>query len=227
MKTTIEPCIITIEVIDMQNSLFRRTEEEKLKKEGRVPPGQALTQKFPVLHYGPVPQFDPATWKFEVWGEVEQPLTLNWIEFNELPKTSLTMDIHCVTRWSKFDTNWQGVSVKTLMDQGLIKIKPSARFVLQHAEYGFSVNLPLDIVTAENFLLATHYEGAPITPDHGFPLRGVVGAVLEKTELVVPYFWKGAKWLRGLEFLAEDTPGFWEQAGYHNRGDVWKEERFG
>jgi len=211
----------------MQNSIFRRTEEEKLKKEGRVPPGQALTQKFPVLHYGPVPNFDPETWTFKVWGEVEQPLSLSWNEFNELPKTSLTMDIHCVTRWSKFDTHWQGVSVKTLVDQGLIKIKPAARFVLQHAEFGFSANLPLEIVMAENFLLATHYDGAPITPDHGFPLRGVVGAILEKSELTVPYLWKGAKWLRGLEFLAQDAPGFWEQAGYHNRGDVWKEERFG
>lgn len=211
----------------MQNSIFRRTEEEKLTKEGRVPPGQALTQKFPVLHYGAVPQVDLETWDFKVWGEVEQPLTLNWKEFNELPKTSLTMDIHCVTRWSKFDTNWQGVALKTLVDQGLIKIKPSARFVLQHAEFGFTANLPLEIVMADNFLLATHYDGAPITPDHGFPLRGVVGAVLEKSELTVPYFWKGAKWLRGLEFLSEDSPGFWEQAGYHNRGDVWKEERFG
>jgi len=211
----------------MQNSLFRRTEEEKLKKEGRVPPGQALTQKFPVLHYGPVPHFDPDTWTFNVWGEVEQSLSLTWDEFNQLPKTSLTMDIHCVTRWSKFDTHWQGVSIKTLMDEGLIKVNPSAQFVLQHAEYGFTANLPLEIVMAENFLMATHYDGVPITPDHGFPLRGVVGAILEKSELVVPYFWKGAKWLRGLEFLAQDAPGFWEQAGYHNRGDVWKEERFG
>jgi len=211
----------------MQSSIFRRTEEEKLKKEGRVPPGQALTQKFPVLHYGPVPKFDPETWTFKVWGEVEQPLSLSWNEFNDLPKTNLTMDIHCVTRWSKFDTHWQGVSVKTLVDQGLIKIKPAARFVLQHAEFGFSANLPLEIVMADNFLLATHYDGAPITPDHGYPLRGVVGAILEKSELTVPYLWKGAKWLRGLEFLAQDEPGFWEQAGYHNRGDVWKEERFG
>ncbi len=137
------------------------------------------------------------------------------------------MDIHCVTRWSKFDTHWQGVSIKTLVDEGLIKIKPSAQYVLQHAEFGFTANLPLEIVMAENFMMATHYDGVPITPDHGFPLRGVVGAILEKSELVVPYFWKGAKWLRGLEFLAQDAPGFWEQAGYHNRGDVWKEERFG
>jgi len=211
----------------MQNSIFRRTEEERLKKEGRLPPGQALTQKFPVLHYGAVPQFDPEKWSFKVWGEVEQPFELTWNEINELPKTDLTMDIHCVTRWSKFDTEWQGVSIKTLVDQGLLKIKPAARFVLQHAEFGFSANLPLEIIMADNFLLATHYNGVPITPDHGFPLRGVVGAIQKNKELTVPYFWKGAKWLRGLEFLATDEPGFWEQAGYHNRGDVWKEERFG
>lgn len=211
----------------MQASFFRKTEEERYKKEGRLPPGQALTQKFPVLHYGPVPRFDPETWDFKIWGEVEKPLRLSWHEFNELPKTYLKMDIHCVTRWSKFDTEWQGVSVKTLVDEGLIRIKPEAGYVLQHAEYDFTANLPLKIILAENFLLATHFEGEPISPDHGFPLRGVVGAILSKTELDVPYFWKGAKWLRGLEFLQQDSPGFWEQAGYHNNGDVWKEERFG
>ena len=211
----------------MESVFFRRSEEEKYKKEGRLPPGQSLTQKFPVLHYGPVPNFDPETWDFRVWGEVETPLRLTWKQFDELPKTSLTMDIHCVTRWSKFDTHWQGVAVKTLIDQGLLKIKPGAKYVLQHAEFGFTANLPLEIVLAENFLMATHYDGLPITPDHGFPLRGVIGAIPEEKELTTPYFWKGAKWLRGLEFLREDEPGFWEQAGYHNRGDVWKEERFG
>jgi DMSO/TMAO reductase YedYZ molybdopterin-dependent catalytic subunit len=215
------------EVNDMQNPFFRKSEEERLKKEGRLPPGQSLTQKFPVLHYGPVPRFDPLTWDFKVWGEVETPLRLSWEEFSQLPKTSLKMDIHCVTRWSKFDTEWQGVSLKTLIDQGLLKIKPGARFVMEHAEFGFSTNLPLEIVLQENFLLATHYNGEPITPDHGFPLRGVVGAIQGKDDLTVPYFWKGAKWLRGLEFRQTDASGFWEQAGYHNRGDVWKEERFG
>lgn len=211
----------------MQNPFFRKSEEDRLKKEGRLPPGQSLTQKFPVLHYGPVPKVDFDTWDFKIWGEVEQPLTLSWDEFNALPKTKLKMDIHCVTRWSKFDTTWEGVSIRTLVEQGLLKIKPGAKFVLQHAEYDFTTNLPIEIMLADNFLLATHYEGVPITPDHGFPLRGVVGAILDEKGLTVPYFWKGAKWLRGLEFLQADYPGFWEQAGYHNRGDVWKEERFG
>ena len=211
----------------MQSMFIRKAEEEKMKKEGRLPPGQALTEKFPVLHYGPVPGFDPETWDFKVWGEVEKPLRLTWSQFNDLPKTSLTMDIHCVTRWSKFDTDWQGVSVKTLVDAGLINIKPGARFVLQHAEFGFTANLPLEVVMAENFLMATHFNREPISPDHGFPLRGIVGALPGRGDLEVPYFWKGAKWLRGLEFMRDDNPGFWEQAGYHNRGDVWKEERFG
>ncbi len=211
----------------MNNPILRRTEEERFKNEGRLPPGQSLTQKFPVLHYGMVPKFDPATWDFKVWGEVEAPLRLTWEEFNALPKTRLLMDIHCVTRWSKFDTTWEGVSLRTLLDSGLLKLKPAARFVIQHAEYGFTANLPLEVVLAENFLLATHYEGQPITPDHGAPLRGVVGALVGQKELATPYFWKGAKWLRGLEFLEQDSPGFWEQAGYHNRGDVWLEERLG
>ena len=211
----------------MQNLFNRKTEEERYKKEGRLPPGQSLTQKFPVLHYGAVPQFDPRTWDFKICGEVETPLVLTWQQFNDLPKTRLTMDVHCVTRWSKFETNWEGVSVSTLVEKGLVKIKPSARYVLQHAEFGFTANLPLEVVLADNFLLATHYDGLPITPDHGFPLRGVVGAIPERPELEVPYFWKGAKWLRSLQFLEMDAPGFWEQAGYHNRGDVWKEERFG
>jgi DMSO/TMAO reductase YedYZ molybdopterin-dependent catalytic subunit len=136
------------------------------------------------------------------------------------------MDIHCVTRWSKFDTVWEGVSVRSLVEAGLIKPLPSARYVMQHAEYGFTVNLPLDIVLADNFLMATHFNGEPITPDHGSPLRGIIGKILGREDLVVPYFWKGAKWLRGLEFMKEDRPGFWEQAGYHNNADAWKEERF-
>jgi DMSO/TMAO reductase YedYZ molybdopterin-dependent catalytic subunit len=205
----------------------RREEEEKVRKEGRLPPGQSLTQKFPVLHYGPVPGFNPATWDFKVWGEVEQPLRWTWEEFNQLPRTHVLMDIHCVTRWSKFDTRWEGVSLRQLIDQGLIKPKPTARHILQHAEYGFTVNIPLEVAVAENFLLATHFDGEPITPDHGYPLRGVVGAIPGKRDLFVPYFWKGAKWLRGLEFLAHDRPGFWEQAGYHNEADVWTEQRFG
>jgi DMSO/TMAO reductase YedYZ molybdopterin-dependent catalytic subunit len=212
----------------MVDSFFRRRDDEKrIKEEGRLPPGQSLTKKFPVLHYGPIPTFDPASWDFRVWGEVEEESRWTWEEFNQLPRTDLIMDIHCVTRWSKVDTSWEGVSVRTLIDQGLIKLKPTARYVVQHAEYGFTVNLPLEVVLADNFLLATHFDGQPLTPDHGYPLRGVVGHIPDRPDLKAPYFWKGAKWLRGLEFLASDRPGFWEQAGYHNEADIWKEERFG
>ncbi len=211
----------------MFDSFFRRREdEEKFQQAGRLPPGQSLTQRFPVLHYGPVPRFNPATWDFRLWGEVEQEVRWTWDEFQQLPRTKITMDIHCVTRWSKFDTEWEGVSLRALVDQGLVKLKPGARYVLQHAEFGFTTNLPLDVALGENFLLATHFDGEPISPDHGYPLRGVIGHIPGRDDLKVPYFWKGAKWLRGLEFLAEDRLGFWEQAGYHNEADVWKEERF-
>ena len=211
----------------LENFFHRKEAEERLQREGRLPPGQALTQKFPVLHYGPVPSFNPSTWDFQVWGEVEEPKRWTWEEFNRLPHTRLVMDIHCVTRWSKFDTVWEGVSVRMLVEQGFIKPKPTARFVLQHAEYGFTTNLPVEVVLAENFLMATHFNGEPITPDHGHPLRGVVGHIPGREDLLTPYFWKGAKWLRGLEFMQNDRLGFWEQAGYHNDADVWKEQRFG
>lgn len=211
----------------MFNSIFRRKQdEERIRGEGRLPPGQALTERFPVLHYGPVPRFNPDTWDFRVTGEVESPLRLTWEEFQKLPRTKLTVDIHCVTRWSKFDTEWEGVSVRDLIEKKIIKLKPSAKYVMQHAEFGFTANLPLKVVLAENFLLATHFNGEPISADHGAPVRGVVGAIQGREDLMVPYFWKGAKWLRGLEFTSQDHPGFWEQAGYHNEADVWKEERF-
>jgi len=212
----------------MFNSVFRRKgDEEKFDREGRLPPGQSLTQRFPVLHYGPVPRFNPATWDLRIFGEVEQEVHWTWDQFQQLPRTRLSMDIHCVTRWSKFDTTWEGVSVRNLVELGLIRPKPSARYVMQHAEYGFTVNLPLEVVLSDNFLLATHFDGEPISPDHGYPLRGVVGYIPGRDDLVTPYFWKGAKWLRGLELMTQDRLGFWEQAGYHNRADVWKEERFG
>ena len=212
----------------MFDSIFRRKEDEqKFRKEGRLPPGQSYTQRFPVLHYGPVPDFNPATWDFQVWGEVEKPFTLSWDEFNKLPRTKITMDIHCVTRWSKFDTLWEGVSLQNLIDAGLLKLKPQARFLIEHAEYGYTTNIPLKVALQPNFLMATHFNGQPIEPEHGYPLRGVVGAIPTMPDLETPYLWKGAKWLRGLQFLAHDQPGFWEQAGYHNNADVWKEERFG
>lgn len=212
----------------MTGSFFqRKQDEERVRDEGRLPPGQSLTQKFPVLHYGPVPAFHPQTWDFRVYGEVEEELRWSWEEFNQLPRNQVKMDIHCVTRWSKFDTLWEGVSIRVLVDQGIIKLKTSAGYVLQHAEYGYTANLPLEVVLAENFLLATHFDGLPLEPDHGYPLRSVVGAIPGRDDLKAPYFWKGTKWLRSLEFMASDRRGFWEQAGYHNEADIWKEQRFG
>jgi DMSO/TMAO reductase YedYZ molybdopterin-dependent catalytic subunit len=204
----------------------RRKEEERIRKEKRLPPGQSLTLKFPVLHYGPVPPFNPAAWDFRVWGEVEQEKHWTWEQFNQLPRTKVIMDIHCVTRWSKADTLWEGVAVRTLVEQGLIRIKPAAQFVMEHAEFGFTVNLPLGMVLQENFLLATHFNGEPLSLEHGYPLRGVVGAIPGRDDLSSPYLWKGAKWLRGLEFMSHDRLGFWEKAGYSNSADIWKEDRF-
>jgi DMSO/TMAO reductase YedYZ molybdopterin-dependent catalytic subunit len=208
----------------LSDVLKRRDDEARVRKEGRLPPGQSLTQKFPVLHYGPVPRFDPATWDFRMWGEVEEERRWTWGEFMALPRRKLRMDIHCVTRWSKFDTTWEGVSVRDLIDGGLLRLKPTAQFVMQHCEYGFTVNIPLEIALADNFLLATHFEGEPISPDHGYPVRGIVGHI-PGADLKTPYFWKGGKWVRALEFMAQDRLGFWEQAGYHNEADIWKEQR--
>ncbi len=205
----------------------RRKEEERIRSENRLPPGQALTLKFPVLHYGSVPPFNPAIWDFRIWGEVVQEKVWDWAAFNQLPRTQVKMDLHCVTRWSKADTLWEGVSVRTLVEQNLIRLKPGASYVMQRAEYGFSTNLPLDVILQDNFLLATHFDGQPLTPEHGYPLRGVIGHIPGRPDLMTPYLWKGAKWLRSLEVLNIDRPGFWERAGYHNEADIWKEERFG
>ena len=211
----------------MLNSLFgRREQEQQVRSEGRLPPGQALTNKFPVLHYGPVPKFNPATWDFRVYGLVEEEKRWTWEEFNRLPRRKIKMDIHCVTRWSKFDTEWEGISVKGMVDQGFIRLKPEARFVMQHCEYGFTVNAPLSVVLSDVFLLATHYNGQPLEPDHGYPLRGVAGALPGQHSEDDRYLWKGGKWLRGLEFIAQDRPGFWEQAGYSMSARIWDEERF-
>jgi DMSO/TMAO reductase YedYZ molybdopterin-dependent catalytic subunit len=208
----------------LSDVLRRKEDEERVRKAGRLPPGQSLTHKFPVLHYGPVPRFDPKTWDFRIWGEVEEEKRWTWDEFQTLPRRKLVMDIHCVTRWSKFDTGWEGVSLRDLEEQGFIRLKPTARHVMQHCEYGFTVNIPLEIALADNFLMATHHDGEPLTPDHGYPLRGVVGNI-PGAELKTPYFWKGGKWLRSIEFMSEDRLGFWEQAGYHNEADIWKEQR--
>ncbi|MHB8959654.1 MAG: sulfite oxidase-like oxidoreductase [Candidatus Limnocylindrales bacterium] len=181
----------------------------------RVPPGQYLTEKFPVLHYGSVPKVDLAAWDFRVFGEVDNPFRLTWAEFQALPRTSLTADIHCVTRWSKLDTHWEGVPIRAILERA--QVRPSAAHVVGHAEQGYTANVPLSVLDDDDVILADTYEGAPLTPEHGWPLR-----------LIVPkrYFWKGPKWLRGLEFLTHDQPGFWERYGYHNDADPWAEERF-
>jgi DMSO/TMAO reductase YedYZ molybdopterin-dependent catalytic subunit len=210
----------------MLGDVFRRKgEEERVKGEGRLPPGQSLTLKFPVLHYGPVPGFDPATWSLRVFGQVEETQSWDWAAFQQLPRRKVTMDIHCVTRWSKFDSQWEGVSLGDLVKSGIIRPRPSARYLMQHCEYGFTVNIPLDLALSDSFLLATHFDGKPLTPGHGYPLRGIVGVIPERQDLKGVYFWKGGKWLRGLEFMDEDRLGFWEQAGYHNEADIWKEQR--
>ena len=200
--------------------LFRSKVEQKVREAGydaaRLPPGQYLTEKWPVLHAGSVPQIDLATWDFRVFGEVDQPLTLGWKELEELPATEVTLDIHCVTRWSRFDTRFRGVHWSELAK--LVQPKPTARFVVAHAEQGFTANVPLEAIEDESALVAYEADGEPLTPDHGWPLR-----------LVVPtrYFWKSAKWLRALELRSTDKPGFWERYGYHNDADYWKEERYG
>ena len=205
--------------------LSRVEEEQEMERWGRLPPGQSLTQKFPVLHYGPIPVFNAATWTFKVWGEVEEKLEWTWHEFMELPSRKITLDLHCVTRWSKFNTIWEGVSVTDLVDQRIIRPTERAKFVMQHADHGYTTNLPLDIILSDRFLMATQYDGQPVPQEHGYPVRGVIGQIPGRDDLKVPYLWKGAKWLRGLEFMDMDRKGFWEKAGYHNRGRVWEEER--
>ena len=203
----------------------REVLESTMRTAGRLPPGQSATEKFPVLHYGGIPAFNESTWDFRVWGGVEQELRLSWAEFSALQRTQVRMDIHCVTRWSKFDTLWEGVALRNLLESGLIRLQPETRFVIQHAEGGYSTNLSLEVALQENFLLATHFNNAPLTPEHGFPLRGVAGAIPGRSDLRDVYLWKGAKWLRSLEFVSQDRLGFWEQAGYHNAAGVWQEQR--
>jgi DMSO/TMAO reductase YedYZ molybdopterin-dependent catalytic subunit len=201
-------------------TLFRSKAEQKLVHKGldpaRLPPGQYLTEKWPVLHAGTVPQTDLATWNFKVFGEVEEPVTLGYDELQALPQTEITTDIHCVTRWSRFDTSFKGVHWRELAK--LVRPKPSAHFVLAHSEQGFTANVPLEALEDDNALVTWEADGEPLEPEHGWPLR-----------LVVPsrYFWKSAKWLRGIELLSADQPGFWERYGYHNDADFWQEQRYG
>jgi DMSO/TMAO reductase YedYZ molybdopterin-dependent catalytic subunit len=204
------------------------------QRENRIPPRQVLTRKWPVLHYGSIPMnayYDslgdtlsamPADWRaewtFHIWGLVEKPWQCNYHEFRKLPLVQVFADMHCVTRWSTLDNRWEGVSTREVLSK--VKPHPQARFVMVHGEHGFTTNLPLDDFLAEDCLFAWRQNGADLSPDHGYPLR-----------LVVPrlFAWKSAKWVRGLELMDKDRPGFWEEhdhGGYHMRGDPWKEERF-
>ena len=198
----------------------RRLLERKMKAEGRLPPGQSLTLKWPVLHAGAVPAFDPATWDFRAGGLVEQPIDLSWPAFSALPQISLVSDFHCVTRWSRFDNRWEGVAFREILAR--VRPRPEARYVMVlghvgETRYGYQTNVPLADLDRPDVLFAMRHDGADLEPDHGYPVR-----------LVVPhlYAWKSAKWVRGLIFMAEDKPGYWEKAGYHMYGDPFLEQRF-
>jgi DMSO/TMAO reductase YedYZ molybdopterin-dependent catalytic subunit len=182
----------------------------------RLPPGQYLTEKRPVLHYGGVPRVDLATWDLRVDGLVEQPLRLRYDDLRRLPRSELTADIHCVTRWSLLDSTWGGVALSEVLAKA--RVNPAATHVLVHAEHGYTTNLSLEDFLRPDNMLADTRNGEAITPEHGWPLR-----------LLVPhlYFWKSAKWVRRFEFLDRDRAGFWEGYGYHNHGDPWQEERYG
>ena len=199
--------------------LFRSKAEDKVREAGydpaRLPPGQYYTEKWPVLHAGDIPDVDLATWTLTIGGEVEEPLTLTYEELRALPATTVTTDIHCVTRWSRFDVGFTGVHWRELAT--LCRPKPTANFAIAHAEHGFTANVPLAALEDENALVVYDADGEPLTPEHGWPVR-----------LVVPskYFWKSAKWLTGIELSSIDRPGFWERYGYHNDADPWQEQRY-
>ena len=181
----------------------------------RIPPGQYRTEKFPVLHYGSTPSTDLASWDFKVFGEVDSPFNLTWAEFRALPRKTVQTDIHCVTRWTKLDTTWEGVPIQEILSRA--QVRPAAGFVLAHSEQGYTANMPLSVLNDDDVLLGDTFGGEPLELEHGWPLR-----------LLVPkrYFWKSAKWIRGLEFVDHDILGFWERYGYNNDADPWKEERF-
>jgi DMSO/TMAO reductase YedYZ molybdopterin-dependent catalytic subunit len=184
----------------------------------RTPPGQTLTKKWPVLQYGSVPKVDPYApdWSLRILGLVENPYELTYQQIREMPAIEVTCDIHCVTHWSRLDNTFTGVPTRAIIERA--KPKPEAKFVMCHAENGFTTNLPLDQFIGDDCILAYQWQGQELTPEHGWPLRGLVPRL---------YLWKSAKWIRGIELRADDAPGFWEQNGYHMHGDPWHEERFG
>ena len=180
---------------------------------GRVPPGQYATSDFPVLSAGPTPHTPLSQWSFAITGEVEEPKSWTWEAFRSLPSERFTTDIHCVTKWSKLDTVWEGVSVDTLLEE----VDSDAEFVVAFSDGDYTTNLPVEDVTGGKAWIVFAYDDQPLEPEHGGPAR-----------LLVPhlYFWKSAKWVRGLEFVSDDQPGFWETNGYHLRGDPWLEQRY-
>jgi DMSO/TMAO reductase YedYZ molybdopterin-dependent catalytic subunit len=193
------------------------TDQVDLRPSGhRLPPGQVVTRKWPVLHYGRVPIVDPAEWRFRVFGLVDRPFEIDFDELAAMPQTESVCDIHCVTHWSRFDNRFEGVSVARLLERA--GVRPAARYVMVHAAPDYTTNLPLGDLDRPGNLLATRHNGEPLPPEHGGPVR-----------LLVPhlYLWKSAKWVTGFELLEEDEPGFWERNGYHMRGDPWTEERYG
>lgn len=185
------------------------------QKDPTIPPGQTLASGFPVLHVGDVPAFDPHTWRLRFYGLVDAPFELTYDQLRALPSTEWRGDIHCVTRWSKKDTIWRGVPFKTLVERA--QPRADAKFVIQHARNDYTTNLPLDAMLGDEVLIAYEYDGSALEPIHGGPVRMLVPKL---------YFWKSAKWIDGIEFAAQDRPGFWEMRGYHNDADPWKEERY-
>jgi DMSO/TMAO reductase YedYZ molybdopterin-dependent catalytic subunit len=183
----------------------------------RIPPGQTLTapDKWPLLHFGPVPKTDLETWTLKAFGEVENPVTLDRTQFQALPRKEITADIHCVTAWSRLGDRWTGVPIQAFLE--LVKPLPTAKYVMAHSEYGYTTSLPLEVLDDDDVLLCTGWNGQDLSVEHGWPLR-----------LLVPkkYLWKSAKWLRGLEFMPKNRLGFWEQRGYHDEADPFKETRY-
>ena len=197
--------------------LFRRSRIPAGVDPKRIPPGQTLTapDRWPLLHFGPVPQTDINTWSLKVFGEVENPITLSYDEVRALPRKEIVADIHCVTAWSRLGDTWQGVAIQDILQR--VKPTSAAKYVMAHCEYGYTTSLPLPVLDDDDVLLCYGWNGSDLTPEHGWPLR-----------LLVPkkYFWKSAKWLRGLEFMAKNRLGFWEQRGYHDDADPWQETRY-